>query len=175
MNCSAILKKKSKESCPFRQWLRIPAWYIVRDKVDNRSATSPRAVAKWLVTDYRASNPLYDQFGRQKAYDAASKIRRWPKRITNRLPTTDNLQETILRPMTTNCRTNIVSGCRKVGDLSLRGCDHACQYWQYNFYAIVMHVQKFIHIHNVPRTFSYLISLCIWSRSAISPRTIANY
>ena len=49
-------------------------------------------------------------------------------------------RKTILRPLTTNCRRNIVRGCKKVGDRSLRACVCVyvwpCQYWQY---AVVMH------------------------------------
>ena len=52
-----------------------------------------------------------------------SKNPRQPKCITNRSPTNDNLQKTILRPLTAKCRTKIVRGCKKAGVWSL--CDHA--------------------------------------------------
>ena len=71
-------------------------------------------------------------FGWQRVFDAAVKTPSRPKCINNLSPTTDNLQKTILRPLTTNCQTNIVRGCKKknkkkkkVGDRSLRVSDHA--------------------------------------------------
>ena len=83
------------------------------------TAYCPRAVAQWLANQ----NPSTDQFGRQKIFDAGAKTPSRPKRINNRSPTTDNIQKNILRPLTTNSRTKIVSGSKKVGDRSLR--DHA--------------------------------------------------
>ena len=67
--------------------------------------------------------PLYRPIWPAKDFDAGTKTPSRPKRINNRSPTTDNIQKNILRPLTTNSRTKIVRGSKKVGDRSLR--DHA--------------------------------------------------